>query len=185
MSLDLLIHTSLINLEDRELFFSQHFCLGKQLQGYSLRMGDQKTFTNNTLIAMYAKLGRIDESRAVLESSVDRDIVSWNTMISSFSQSDRFSEALDFFCFMVLEGVGIDSVTIASVLPACSHLERLDFGKEIHAYVLRNNGLIENPFVGSDLVDMYCNCRDVENGWRVFDCISSRRIELWNAMISG
>ena len=161
------------------------FRLGKQLHGYSFRMGDQKTFTNNALMAMYAKLGRIDDSRAVFESSVDRDIVSWNTMISSFSQSDRFYEALDFFRFMVLEGVELDSVTIASVLPACSHLERLDFGKEIHAYVLRNNGFIENSFVGSALVDMYCNCRDVEGGRRVFDSISGRRIELWNAMISG
>ena len=141
-------------------------------------MGDQKTFTNNALMAMYAKLGRIDDLRAVFESSLDRDIVSWNTMISSFSQSDRFSEALDFFRLMVLEGVEIDSVTIATVLPTCSHLERLDFGKEIHAYVLRNNGLIENSFVGRALVDMYCNCRDVESGRRIFDHISGRRIEL-------
>ena len=148
-------------------------------------MGDQKTFTNNALMAMYAKLGRIDESRAVFESSVDRDIVSWNTMISLFSQSDQFFEALDFFRFMVLEGVELDSVTIAGVIPACSHLERLDLGKEIHAYVLRNNGLIENSFVGSALVDMYCNCHDVESCWRVFDRNSGRRIELWNAMISG
>ncbi|KAL6349970.1 hypothetical protein AAG906_002077 [Vitis piasezkii] len=159
--------------------------LGKQLHGYSLRVGDQKTFTNNALMAMYAKLGRVDDSKALFESFVDRDMVSWNTMISSFSQSDRFSEALAFFRLMVLEGVELDGVTIASVLPACSHLERLDVGKEIHAYVLRNNDLIENSFVGSALVDMYCNCRQVESGRRVFDHILGRRIELWNAMISG
>ena len=159
--------------------------LGKQLHGYSLRVGDQKTFTNNALMAMYAKLGRVDDSKALFESFVDRDMVSWNTMISSFSQSDRFSEALAFFRLMVLEGVELDGVTIASVLPACSHLERLDVGKEIHAYVLRNNDLIENSFVGSALVDMYCNCRQVESGRRVFDHILGWRIELWNAMISG
>lgn len=159
--------------------------LGKQLHGYSLRVGDQKTFTNNALMAMYAKLGRVDDSKALFESFVDRDMVSWNTMISSFSQSDRFSEALSFFRLMVLEGVELDGVTIASVLPACSHLERLDVGKEIHAYVLRNNDLIENSFVGSALVDMYCNCRQVESGRRVFDHILGWRIELWNAMISG
>ncbi|CBI27235.3 unnamed protein product, partial [Vitis vinifera] len=147
-------------------------------------IGD-KTFTNNALMAMYAKLGRVDDSKALFESFVDRDMVSWNTMISSFSQSDRFSEALAFFRLMVLEGVELDGVTIASVLPACSHLERLDVGKEIHAYVLRNNDLIENSFVGSALVDMYCNCRQVESGRRVFDHILGRRIELWNAMISG
>lgn len=159
--------------------------LGKQLHGYSLRMGDLKTFTNNALMAMYAKLGRMDDSKGLFESFPDRDMVTWNTMISSLSQTDRFCEALAFFRLMVLEGVEIDGVTIASVLPACSHLERLDIGREIHAYVLRNNDLIENSFVGSALVDMYCNCRQVESGCRVFYHILGRRIEHWNAMISG
>ncbi|KAL5773737.1 hypothetical protein ACOSQ2_013661 [Xanthoceras sorbifolium] len=86
---------------------------------------------------------------------------------------------------MVLEGMKPDGVTIASVLPACSHLEILDAGKEIHAYALRNDVLIDNSFVGSALVDMYCNCKQVESGRRVFDGISDRKIGLWNAMITG
>ncbi|XP_057464906.1 pentatricopeptide repeat-containing protein At3g57430, chloroplastic-like [Actinidia eriantha] len=159
--------------------------LGKQVHGYSLRVDDRKTFTNNALMSMYAKLGRVDDSKAILELFGDRDMVSWNTMISSFSQSDRFVEALAFLRIMVLEGIKPDGVTVASVLPACSHLELLDVGKEIHAYALRNNELIGNSFVGSALVDMYCNCKMVESGHRVFDGILERRLGLWNAMIAG
>lgn len=159
--------------------------LGKQVHGYSLRVGDVKTFTNNALMAMYAKLGRVDDAKALFDLFKDRDMVSWNTMISSLSQNDRFSEALDFFRLMVFEGFKIDAVTVASVLPACSHLEMLDFGKEIHAFSLRNNDLIQNSFVGSALVDMYCNCSQVESGFIVFDNILERRIGLWNAMIAG
>ncbi|KAE9461528.1 hypothetical protein C3L33_06559, partial [Rhododendron williamsianum] len=159
--------------------------LGKQVHGYSLRVDDRKTFTNNALMAMYAKLGRLDDSKAIFELFADRDMVSWNTMISSFSQSDRFYEALAFFHDMVREGSKPDGVTISSVLPACSHLELLDMGKEIHAYALRNDELIGNSFVGSALVDMYCNCKVVESGRRVFDTISERRLALWNAMIAG
>lgn len=159
--------------------------LGRQVHGFSLRIGDKKTFTNNSLMTMYAKLGRVDVSKAIFESFADCDMVSWNTMISSFSQNDQFYEALIFMKLMVLKGVKPDAVTIASVLPACSHLEMLDVGKEIHAYALRNDILIGNSFVGSALVDMYCNCRQVENGRRVFDGIFDRKLPLWNAMLAG
>nr|DAD44071.1 TPA_asm: hypothetical protein HUJ06_002301 [Nelumbo nucifera] len=136
-------------------------------------------------MAMYAKLGRVNDSKALFECFENRDMVSWNTIISSFAQNDRFGEALAIFYRMVHEGIKPDGVTIASVLPACSHLEMLDIGREIHAYALKNDDLIENSFVGSALVDMYCNCGQIESGRRVFDGISERRIGLWNAMIAG
>ncbi|KAF9614501.1 hypothetical protein IFM89_018940 [Coptis chinensis] len=159
--------------------------LGKEVHGYSLRVGDLRTFTNNALMTMYAKLGRVDYSLALFKMFENRDMVSWNTMISSLVQNDRFAEALVLLRDMVLEGVTIDVVTIASVLPACSHLEMLELGREIHARALRNDNLIRNSFVGSALVDMYCNCKKVESGRRVFDGMLERRIGLWNAMTAG
>ncbi|KAM1319359.1 hypothetical protein ACFX13_004497 [Malus domestica] len=159
--------------------------LGKQVHAYGLRVSDWKTFTINALLAMYAKLGLVEYSRALFEMFEDCDMVSWNTMISSFSQNDQFMEALEFFRLMVLAGLKPDGVTVASVLPACSHLEMLDTGKEIHAYALRTTELSENSYVGSALVDMYCNCRQVGSGRQVFDAVLERKIPLWNAMITG
>ncbi|CAN1166456.1 Pentatricopeptide repeat-containing protein At3g57430, chloroplastic [Linum perenne] len=160
--------------------------LGKQLHGYSLRTSHwMNTFTNNALMAMYAKLGRVDYAKGMFQLFEGRDLVTWNTMISSLSQNERFMEALVSLQLMGSEGIKADGVTLASVLPACSCLEMLGAGKEIHAYALRNGELIRNSFVGSALVDMYCNCGQVESGRRVFDCVLDRRIEVWNAMITG
>ncbi|KAL8513307.1 hypothetical protein ACS0TY_019494 [Phlomoides rotata] len=159
--------------------------LGKQLHGYSLRVDDRKTFTDNSLMAMYAKLGRIDDAKIIFECFAHRDMVSWNTIISSFSQNDRFYEALEYFRFMNEEGFKPDGVTISSVLPACSHLELLDLGKEIHTYVLRNDDFMGNSFVTSALVDMYCNCKQVVSGNRVFEGAMNRRLGVWNAMFAG
>uniref|UniRef100_A0A2N9FIQ6 DYW domain-containing protein n=1 Tax=Fagus sylvatica TaxID=28930 RepID=A0A2N9FIQ6_FAGSY len=55
--------------------------LGKQVHAYSLRTGNWKTYTNNALMSMYAKLGRVADSRSLFELFEDRDLVSWNTMI--------------------------------------------------------------------------------------------------------
>ncbi|KAK2979463.1 hypothetical protein RJ640_026361 [Escallonia rubra] len=149
--------------------------LGKQVHGYSLRVGDRKTFTNNALMAMYAKLGRINDSKAVFGLFDERDMVSWNTMISSFSQNDRFFEAVTFFKLMVSEGIKPDGVTISSILE-----------KRFTLMLLRNDdGLIATSYVGGALVDMYCNCRQVESGRRVFDGILDRKLALWNAMLAG
>lgn len=159
--------------------------LGKQLHGYSLRVGDAKTFTNNALMSMYTKLGHLNHAEVLFDLFEERDLVSWNTLLSSLSQNDMFFEALLLLHRMVLEGLKPDGVTISSVLPACSHLELLDKGKQLHAYALRHDLLIENSFVASALVDMYCNCREVKSGRRVFDCVIDRKTALWNAMITG
>ncbi|XP_031129920.1 pentatricopeptide repeat-containing protein At3g57430, chloroplastic [Ipomoea triloba] len=159
--------------------------LGKQVHGYCLRMDERKTFTNNSLMAMYAKLGKVNYAKIIFELFANCDIVSWNTLISTFSQNGQFNEALEYLSLMILEGVRPDGVTFSSVLPACSHLELLDTGKEIHGYILRNGDWIENSFVASALVDMYCNCHQVEYGQNVFDRTKQRRLGLWNAMLAG
>ncbi|XP_071722619.1 pentatricopeptide repeat-containing protein At3g57430, chloroplastic [Rutidosis leptorrhynchoides] len=159
--------------------------LGKQVHAYSLRTGESMSFTNNSLMSMYAKLGRIKDSVSIFRNFGDKNMVSWNTMISSLAQKDRFEEAMDVFRLMILNGMKPDGVTLSSVLPACSHLELLDFGTEIHAYALRNVSLIENSYVCSALVDMYCNCRKVGTGRRVFDGLVNRSLANWNAMLAG
>ncbi|XP_061365706.1 pentatricopeptide repeat-containing protein At3g57430, chloroplastic [Gastrolobium bilobum] len=159
--------------------------LGKQVHAYTLRNGDWRTFTNNALVTMYAKLGRVDDAKALFEVFDDKDMVSWNTIISSLSQSDRFEEALLYLHLMILSGVRPDGVTLASALPACSHLEMLRTGKELHSYALRNTDLIENSFVCSALVDMYCNCKQAQKGRWVFDGTLKRTVAVWNAMLAG
>ncbi|KAK1264606.1 Pentatricopeptide repeat-containing protein [Acorus gramineus] len=109
-------------------------------------------------MTMYAKLGRVDDSVKVFEGFDWRDWVSWNTMIGR----------------MVVAGVKSDGFSLVSVLPACAHLERLVSGKELHAYVVRNEDIYDNSYVRSALVDMYCNCRRVEVRRRVFDGILDR-----------
>ena len=164
---------------------SNGLLLGKQVHAFVLRNGDWRTFTNNALVTMYAKLGRVYEAKSLFDVFDDKDLVSWNTIISSLSQNDRFEEALLYLNFMLQSGVRPDGVTLASVLPACSHLEMLGCGKQIHAFVLRNNDLIENSFVGSALVDMYCNCKQPEKGRLVFGGLFRRTVAVWNAMIAG
>ncbi|KAF2588188.1 hypothetical protein F2Q70_00041056 [Brassica cretica] len=160
--------------------------LGKQIHAHVYKFGGElNSFMVNTLVGMYGKLGKLGSSKALLGSFEGRDLVTWNTVLSSLCQNEQFLEALEYLREMVLEGVEPDGFTISSVLPVCSRLELLRTGKEMHAYALKNGPLDENSFVGSALVDMYCNCKRVVSARRVFDGIFDRRTGLWNAMIAG
>ncbi|KAJ6821593.1 pentatricopeptide repeat-containing protein, chloroplastic [Iris pallida] len=163
--------------------------LGRELHAYGLRAGfysrESKTFSYNALIAMYAKLERVACSAALFDQFGNRDIVTWNTIISSLVQNGRPAEAVALFREMVRNRVKPDGVTLSSVLPACSHMDVLEIGKEIHGFAMKNDGLFENTFVASALVDMYCNFGHVEKGWLVFRRVSEPRLGLWNAMVSG
>ncbi|KAH0468693.1 hypothetical protein IEQ34_001925 [Dendrobium chrysotoxum] len=162
--------------------------LAKELHGHGLRVGlysDGKTYAYNSLITLYAKLGSIEDSVALFDRFGNRDIVTWNTMISSLMQNERYMEAMDVLHRMVVGGIKPDGVTLSSILPVCTQTDLLDFGKEIHAFSVRNDGLCENSFVASALVDMYCNFGDIVKARLVFDGVSGPRLGLWNAMISG
>ena len=85
---------------------------------------------------------------------------------------------------MQVTGMILDSVTISTILPVCSHLVALQHGKEIHGYSIRS-GLGFNDFVESALIYMYEKCGSIENTCLMFDRVSKGDITAWNAMIAG
>ncbi|KAE8723264.1 Pentatricopeptide repeat-containing protein [Hibiscus syriacus] len=66
----------------------------------------------------------------------EKNVVSWISMISGYSQNEQFSRALDMFLEMENErGVKPNRVTIASVLPACASLGALEHEETAPDYV--------------------------------------------------
>ncbi|CDY23055.1 BnaC07g31320D [Brassica napus] len=55
------------------------------------------TFVNTSLLSVYAKLGRVGDSRKVFSSMESRNEVSWNAMISGFVSNGFYSEAYSSF----------------------------------------------------------------------------------------
>ncbi|CAN8254403.1 unnamed protein product [Cochlearia groenlandica] len=171
----------------------QDIDLGKQVHAhvYKFGYGVDSVTVANTLVNLYRKCGDFGDVYKVFDRITERNQVSWNSMISSLCSFEMWEMALNAFRCMLDENMEpssftlVNGFTISSVLPVCSHLEMLRTGKEMHAYALKNGSLDENSYVGSALVDMYCNCKQVLSGRRVFDGIFDRKIGLWNAMITG
>eukprot|EP01018_Ginkgo_biloba_P001270 Gb_03440 [translate_table: standard] len=158
---------------------------GKEIHHCIIKSGfESYLFVGNALVAMYSKCGCIDDAFKVFDKMSQRDVVSWNTMITAYAQNGYFNEALKLFCQMHFAGVDSSSVTIASVLPACANLTALQCGKEIHGHTIRT-GIESNVFVENAFVTMYAKCGSLEDARRVFDKMSQRDLVSWTAMIAG
>ncbi|XP_077220307.1 putative pentatricopeptide repeat-containing protein At3g49142 isoform X2 [Tasmannia lanceolata] len=87
-------------------------------------------FVDNALISMYAKCGFMEDARKVFDKMPERDVVSWNSMISGLVENGLWQEAL--FVFSQMEGlqveVWLDCFTFGSVLKACGELRDLERG---------------------------------------------------------
>ncbi|KAK2987501.1 hypothetical protein RJ640_012160 [Escallonia rubra] len=138
----------------------------------------------NALIDMYGKCRYIEGARKVFEDLQVKDVISWTSVCSCYVNCGLPRVALKVFREMGLNGVRPNSVSLSSILPVCSDLKCLNSGREIHGFVMKN-GMEENMFVSSALVDMYSSCLCIRQAQLVFDKMPQRDIVLWNVIITA
>ncbi|KAF9610852.1 hypothetical protein IFM89_025262 [Coptis chinensis] len=157
---------------------------GKSIHCHVIKSGmDENTSVINSLVGMYGKLENLATARKIF-FTVDRDIVTWNTLMSAYTHNRLSSEALAFFYEMILADLKPSSVTLVIALSACSHLAALDHGKRLHAYI-KDMWLECDLSVANALVDMYVKCGQLQTSRVVFDSVSQRDVVFWNVMVSG
>jgi len=66
-------------------------------------------------------------------------------------------------------------VTVFSILRACSDLQDLKFGKEIHGFTARH-GMVEDLSVCNALVNLYAKCLCVTKAQALFDLIPHQNV---------
>ncbi|PKA61525.1 Pentatricopeptide repeat-containing protein [Apostasia shenzhenica] len=83
---------------------------------------------NNALLDMYCKCGSLEEANFIFQRMLEKDVISWSTMISGLAQNGQSLEALKLFKLMKAEGPKPNYITIVGVLFACSHAGLVDDG---------------------------------------------------------
>ncbi|KAF7817152.1 pentatricopeptide repeat-containing protein [Senna tora] len=96
--------------------------VGKWIHMYSDKNGFlKKTSISNALIEMYAKCGCIDQARNLFDQLIERDVISWSTMIAGLANHGKAHEALELFREMQKTRVVPNGITFLGVLAACTH----------------------------------------------------------------
>ncbi|KAL5549753.1 hypothetical protein UlMin_004984 [Ulmus minor] len=104
-------------------------CHGQQFHNQLIKLGlDYDPFISSCLVDMYAKCGSIKEACKTFNSTISKDVVCWNTMISTYAQHGEAEKALQMFERMIKEDIKPNYVTFVGVLSACSHAGLVENG---------------------------------------------------------
>lgn len=91
--------------------------LGKEVHGFAIKNWlSSDLFIGNALVDMYAKCGMMNNALRVFNTMHVRDVISWNSMVTGYSQSGNFDRALEMFEGMQRENIMLDVVSWSSVI---------------------------------------------------------------------
>ncbi|KAK1426739.1 hypothetical protein QVD17_15418 [Tagetes erecta] len=103
--------------------------LGKWIHFYAEKNGFLRRISLcNALIEMYAKSGNIDQAWQVFDNMVERDVISWSTMVVGLANHGKASEAIRLFQEMQKTAVKPNEITFVGLLSACAHAGLLQDG---------------------------------------------------------
>ncbi|XP_024927939.2 pentatricopeptide repeat-containing protein At4g25270, chloroplastic [Ziziphus jujuba] len=157
--------------------------LGVQIHGWAVRHGVEWNLSiANSLIVMYSCHGKLVQARWLFENMPERDIVSWNSIISAHSKEP---EALIFFEQMEKAGVLPDNITFVSLLSACAHLGLVKEGERLFSIMRNRYGMSSIMEHYGCMVNLYGRAGLIEEAYHLI--VEGMEIEagptVWGALL--
>lgn len=142
-------------------------------------------YIGSALVDMYSKCGRVGCAQKVFDGMGERNVVSWNSLITCYEQNGPAIEALRVFVKMMNCGIKPDEMSLASVVSACASSNAIKEGKEIHARIMKFDGFRNDIVICNALVDMYAKCGRISAARCIFDSLQMRTVVSETSMVTG
>lgn len=155
---------------------------GLRIHDLIVEMGfESDVYIGTALVEMYCKAGDLISARQVFDRMPEKDIVTWNIMVSGLAQNGCPGEALRLFRGMYLSCVEVDHVSLYNLIPAVSKLENNGVCRCLHGFVIRKG--FASAF-SNGLIDMYCKCADLYAAECIFEEVVSKDDSSWGTMMT-
>ncbi|XP_057501463.1 pentatricopeptide repeat-containing protein At4g35130, chloroplastic isoform X2 [Actinidia eriantha] len=94
---------------------------GKQIHSYIMKLNiGSSTFISNSLVYMYAKCGDLQTAREIFDRLLNKDVISWNSIIMAYAIHGFGENSVKLFSEMREEGIKPNASTFVSLLTSCS-----------------------------------------------------------------
>ncbi|WOK95661.1 hypothetical protein Cni_G04368 [Canna indica] len=159
---------------------------GIQLHSLMLKSGflHAEPFSGTALLGLYARNGRLDESLSLFEEMTVKTVVTWNSIISAFSQRGFVFDSVSLFRKLIRSGIGLTECSFLSILPAlCSSdsLRSVELVLGLSVKTAMGSFLV----VANALLKALVICSGVPVAERLFKSLPIRDVVSWNTMIAG
>ncbi|MED6227104.1 hypothetical protein PIB30_110216, partial [Stylosanthes scabra] len=147
--------------------------VGLQLHALLVRCGlERDKFAGSSLMNMYFSSDNdLESASCVFHELLERDLVAWNVMISGFAQVGKFGVVKRLFNEMrEVHFLRPNHSTFIGLFKCCSSLEEV---RGVHGLMFKFGNKVD-MVVGSALVDLYAEFRDIDSCRKIFDCMEEK-----------
>ncbi|KAL9241958.1 hypothetical protein vseg_016008 [Gypsophila vaccaria] len=159
-------------------------CFGNGAYGiYALviKLGFEcNVFIRNAFLTALIKDGVLKDAIKAFDGYLDKDIVSWNAMISGYLQFSP-SEIPGFLLRMIRDGMRPDDFTFSTVFSGLAELKYELFGMQVHGQLVKY-GHGSETCVGNSVLDMYLHFGNFVDGLKAFQEIGCKNVLSWTTM---
>ncbi|KAG2327853.1 hypothetical protein Bca52824_010581 [Brassica carinata] len=161
--------------------------LGKQVHGHTIKHGfSLEVPIGSALSTMYSKCGSLEDGSLVFQRTPNKDVVSWNAMISGLSHNGRGEEALELFEEMLAVGTEPDDVTFVNVISACSHKGFVERGWSYFNKMSDQFGIVPKVDHYACMVDLLSRAGQLKEAKEFIESASiDHGICLWRILLSA
>lgn len=159
--------------------------VGKQLHALALKSAlILDVYVGCSCFDMYLKTGLKNDAGKVFDEMPEKSITAWNSFISYGVLDGRPRSAMEAFLELRNAGGEPDSITFCAILNACADAQCLEFGRQMHGFVIRS-GFDGTLSVSNGIIDFYGKCKEVESSWMVFDSMEKKNDVSWCSMVAA
>ncbi|KAI9100088.1 hypothetical protein K1719_024306 [Acacia pycnantha] len=137
------------------------------------------------LLESYVKISQIDYAISVFKTIPYPDIFAYNTAIRGLTLCNLPHSALLLYNTLLLKGQIPDSYTYTFVLKACSFLEAVCEGEQVHCQIIKAGIISTSTHINSSLIHMYTSANRFHCAELVLNGFSEVETPAFNSMISG
>lgn len=141
-------------------------------------------YLRSALVDLYAKCGLINEAQDIFDELADKDVVSWNALITGYTEHGLAANVLLCSEQMELHGVAPSPSTYVCCLAACGSLGSISQGQEIHSRAVKE-GLDGELRVGSAFIAMYSKFGLLSEAKDAFQHLRIRDAVSWTSLIAA
>ncbi|KAJ8759411.1 hypothetical protein K2173_006931 [Erythroxylum novogranatense] len=141
-------------------------------------------FLENSILRMYCECGSLVDAQIVFDEMLERNLISWGTIISAYVKYDQLHKAFCLFRDMLEVGVKPNSFIYTSLIKSLIKPSHLGLGEQMHSYAIRS-GLGKTVSVNTGISNMYAKCSSLEDAKLVFDQMSEKDVVTWTGLMVG
>lgn len=141
-------------------------------------------FIGDQLVSCYLKMVATPDAQLLFDEMPNKDIVSWNSLVSGFSKRRQLGNCMSVFCKMksAME-LELNELTFISVISACASAKAWDEGQYVHCCAVKLGMELEVKVVNA-LINMYGKFGSVDSAFKLFWKMPEQNMVSWNSMVA-